>query len=247
MRALNAMSLSRLGVDFKCDVFFRSADTYWPKSMIFFFQAEDGIRDVAVTGVQTCALPIFTRAEYLETIQKPILKTLEDSKLWAWQPGTNGSRRLASSKIKYLLLCYHVPTKFFADTNLVEKGTENARPELRRTEASVDSQLACLPLVHHDLRFAGAINNHAFGATNSAVLHPTNSILLVTRLDGPSPEIAARLIDGAITAETNGLWGRAYIDTRGLSSGPYQKGDDWLRTTAELARGWGFETDVDAD
>ena len=25
---------------------------------IFFFQAEDGIRDVAVTGVQTCALPI---------------------------------------------------------------------------------------------------------------------------------------------------------------------------------------------
>src|SRR2546422_624528 len=26
--------------------------------LIFFFQAEDGIRDVAVTGVQTCALPI---------------------------------------------------------------------------------------------------------------------------------------------------------------------------------------------
>src|SRR2546422_6295105 len=25
---------------------------------LFFFQAEDGIRDVAVTGVQTCALPI---------------------------------------------------------------------------------------------------------------------------------------------------------------------------------------------
>src|SRR5207248_7167135 len=26
----------------------------------FFFQAEDGIRDRTVTGVQTCALPIFT-------------------------------------------------------------------------------------------------------------------------------------------------------------------------------------------
>src|SRR5256886_13012382 len=26
---------------------------------IFFFQAEDGIRDLTVTGVQTCALPIF--------------------------------------------------------------------------------------------------------------------------------------------------------------------------------------------
>src|SRR2546430_7466657 len=28
-------------------------------SVIFFFQAEDGIRDLTVTGVQTCALPIF--------------------------------------------------------------------------------------------------------------------------------------------------------------------------------------------
>src|SRR5207244_9618598 len=29
-----------------------------PGSLIFFFQAEDGIRDDLVTGVQTCALPI---------------------------------------------------------------------------------------------------------------------------------------------------------------------------------------------
>src|SRR5947209_14420264 len=27
----------------------------------FFFQAEDGIRDIGVTGVQTCALPIWRR------------------------------------------------------------------------------------------------------------------------------------------------------------------------------------------
>ena len=27
----------------------------------FFFQAEDGIRDTSVTGVQTCALPIWPR------------------------------------------------------------------------------------------------------------------------------------------------------------------------------------------
>src|SRR2546429_6621668 len=31
------------------------------RQFVFFFQAEDGIRDVAVTGVQTCALPIFVR------------------------------------------------------------------------------------------------------------------------------------------------------------------------------------------
>src|SRR5207302_7545697 len=31
----------------------------------FFFQAEDGIRDFHVTGVQTCALPIFRLARLL--------------------------------------------------------------------------------------------------------------------------------------------------------------------------------------
>src|SRR5206468_5533915 len=33
----------------------------------FFFQAEDGIRDLIVTGVQTCALPISIRAWAIST------------------------------------------------------------------------------------------------------------------------------------------------------------------------------------
>src|SRR5437763_88153 len=36
-----------------------------PDPVFFFFQAEDGIRDTSVTGVQTCALPILgQRAQY---------------------------------------------------------------------------------------------------------------------------------------------------------------------------------------
>src|SRR5690554_7014210 len=31
--------------------------------LCFFFQAEDGIRDADVTGVQTCALPIYSKAK----------------------------------------------------------------------------------------------------------------------------------------------------------------------------------------
>src|SRR5256886_11082338 len=34
-----------------------------PGMCVFFFQAEDGIRDLTVTGVQTCALPIYTHAK----------------------------------------------------------------------------------------------------------------------------------------------------------------------------------------
>src|SRR5687767_15601629 len=36
--------------------------------LFFFFQAEDGIRDKLVTGVQTCALPILTNAAALATL-----------------------------------------------------------------------------------------------------------------------------------------------------------------------------------
>ena len=35
-------------------------NNYRTKIIVFFFQAEDGIRDHCVTGVQTCALPIFS-------------------------------------------------------------------------------------------------------------------------------------------------------------------------------------------
>src|SRR3712207_3816061 len=34
------------------------------RNVFFFFQAEDGMRDIGVTGVQTCALPIFRPINY---------------------------------------------------------------------------------------------------------------------------------------------------------------------------------------
>ena len=38
--------------------------------LFFFFQAEDGIRDDLVTGVQTCALPILLHDKGQNTIEK---------------------------------------------------------------------------------------------------------------------------------------------------------------------------------
>src|SRR2546422_2762601 len=53
----------------------------------FFFQAEDGIRDVAVTGVQTCALPICGAVELL------LLREIEPS---LWECLTRPARCLAT-------------------------------------------------------------------------------------------------------------------------------------------------------
>src|SRR3712207_8973437 len=44
--------------------------------LIFFFQAEDGIRDIGVTGVQTCALPIcVTLHDALTVLQRSEMVT----------------------------------------------------------------------------------------------------------------------------------------------------------------------------
>src|ERR1039457_1494007 len=41
-----------------------------PPAREFFFQAEGGIRDCKVTGVQTCALPIYTRRNDLGGLRR---------------------------------------------------------------------------------------------------------------------------------------------------------------------------------
>src|SRR3989449_10888103 len=54
--------------------------------LFFFFQAEDGIRDVAVTGVQTCALPISltfrsTVEEQAENYRKLLMSVARDARV----------------------------------------------------------------------------------------------------------------------------------------------------------------------
>ena len=48
-----------------------------------FFQAEDGIRDLIVTGVQTCALPIFARSFVALARQKIEQSLIEGKKALA--------------------------------------------------------------------------------------------------------------------------------------------------------------------
>src|SRR6266850_2438344 len=45
----------------------------------FFFQAEDGIRDYKVTGVQTCALPIFAAPETMKALPFCLVTSLTAS------------------------------------------------------------------------------------------------------------------------------------------------------------------------
>src|SRR5205823_8225013 len=47
------------------------------RRVVFFFQAEDGIRDKLVTGVQTCALPILRPLELLDELDVPPVRAVQ--------------------------------------------------------------------------------------------------------------------------------------------------------------------------
>jgi uncharacterized protein (TIGR03790 family) len=197
-----------------------------------------------------------SRAEFQDSLQKPLARALEKNKLWHIaseiippkneKPG-RVEWKVKESKIRYAVLCYGVPVRITDDPNLKEAAAETMRPEMRRNGAAVDTELALLPCIEQNLPLAGPLRNPLYAATNAAAFHPTNGVLMVTRLDGPSAEIARGLVDKAIAAETSGLWGRAYFDLRGITDPNYKPGDDMFHAAAETCRRWGFETVVDTN
>ncbi len=212
------------------------------------YAARRGVPARQLIGLPLPRAEAISRAEFRARLQKPLVAALEERGL-ARFPGPGASPNapgLPAARVRYLVLAYGVPVKITADTNLQENVPEKLAAPLRRNEAAVDSELAALPRLEAGALLTGALANRGYGAPNMAALHPTNGLFLVTRLDGPTPQIARDLVDRALAAETNSLFGRAYFDVRSLpTNSPYYKGDAWIRDAAEAARRQGFETVLD--
>src|SRR5437764_15474826 len=57
--------------------------------VFFFFQAEDGIRDTSVTGVQTCALPISPDARIRLDLKRSLASGVVFGIIWRCGPPKN--------------------------------------------------------------------------------------------------------------------------------------------------------------
>jgi uncharacterized protein (TIGR03790 family) len=217
-------------------------------------------RQIPRNQVVGLALPAgleISRAEFRSGLQEPLAGQLEAKGWWKFGPlevPARGDRpkhtdqRVVASKIRYLVLCYGVPLRILQDDTLQESGATNLPASLRVNTASVDSELAWLPAIKMQAALTGPMRNWVYGSTNEAILDPTNGILLVARLDGPTPEIARGLVDKAMAAERDGLWGRAYFDTRGLAkTDKLYYGDETILGAAEVCAQLGFDTVVDTN
>jgi uncharacterized protein (TIGR03790 family) len=213
------------------------------------YAAQRHVPENQIIGLKLPTTETMTRGEYRDQLENPLLHFLDAEKLLVFEPdagsANSGARKLKEAGIRYAVLCYGVPLKIAEDGSLKEPGGEKLQEALRRNGAAVDSELCLLPWTNSQRMLAGFQPNPFYGATNAALLDPANGLLLVARLDGPDAATAGALVDKAMEAESNGLWGRAYFDLRGLTNGAYKKGDDWIGAAAVAAHNYGFEIVVD--
>jgi uncharacterized protein (TIGR03790 family) len=119
--------------------------------------------------------------------------------------------------------------------------------QLRANAASVDSELALLPI--QGLPLYGLIANPYFADKRIRPFTSffANYLIMVTRLDGPSPGIVRRMIQDAVEVEKTELTGRAFFDLRSIEKkdDPYRLGDEWIERAALLFQARGFEVEID--
>jgi len=218
-----------------------------------YYAQKRGVPTNQICSISLRPVETITRAEFLEGIRQPVLRFLQRQGLLRQQVvmiqdpvlGRVPSLATVQSRVSYLVLMYGVPLRIEADPSLVESNVARQLPEeLRRNEASVDSELTTIPTMN--VPTVGPLPNPFYESRESRFGAPLNrQMLLVGRLDGPDPQTVRRMIDDAVATEKHGLWGRAIVDARGIQEKGYVEGDEWLFHTERLLRKAGFECDFD--
>lgn len=224
------------------------------KAVADYYAEKRGVPAKQIIGLGLPEGESMSRKDFDLKLWRPLWREFEKQKWFtvksASLTGTNPTDirtywKVVDSKVRYMVLCYGVPLRVQHDPALQEPNAPPMIEQFRNNGSAVENELCLLPNYNLQPHAIGPIENPNYGQTNTALLHPTNGLLLVARLDGPTPEIAKGLVDKALEAEAKGLWGRAYVDSRNIRDGAYQLGDDWMRNTAVWTKAAGFETVLD--
>lgn len=206
-------------------------------------------RDLPRDNIIALPMPLteeISWGEFVLTIHRPLQDELVRRKWIDAIPmdleDEAGRRKLAVNDVPLaaLVVCRGVPLKIANDKALGERtaATTGAPQQFQTNAAAVDSELALIALP--DLPINGFVPNPVYAKPEPGAAARAR-VIPVGRLDGPTVEQACALVDNAIKAEREGLFGRAYVDI----GGPHAQGDNWLREcVAELTK-VGFAPQID--
>lgn len=164
--------------------------------------------------------------EFREQILKPVKNFLEDK-----------------PDVIYLVPTWGVPVKTSEENkdNDGKGGDPVAQFVTGRDYCCIDRELELLR-IDHDIE--GWFANPLFNKDKH--ITPEDKVYIVCRLDGPTPADVYRMIDNAIYAETYGVEGDHWLDTRGLmSTDQYAAQDQRMKVMLEVFAKHGMKLNHD--
>lgn len=191
-----------------------------------FYAQKRGIPNDHIVGL-TCSLAEeISRDEYDATIANRLREIFKAKKWWTTRETEDHEEAVMATSIRFVALIKGMPLKIRSLPTSYPGDKVGAGPIENRNEASVDSELATLG--YFTSQISGALTNSYFKSYAPIDQSADPSLLLVCRLDAPTSATVKQMIVDSISAEKNGLWGRAYVDSAHSASAGYEIGDQWL-------------------
>ncbi len=184
------------------------------------------------------------RDEYDLLIADPLRKAFLANHWWTVRKEEgNPMGVVTSNHIRFVVLMRGMPLKILATTNYPGDKPSGPPAVAAHNDASLDSELAVLGVGQHPI--SGVLNNPYFRSYSRIGDAKQPEMMLVCRLDAPTPAIVRRMITDSLAAEQSGLHGMAYVDARGITDPGYVEGDQWLFALASNARRIGIPVVLD--
>ncbi|MBE6412157.1 MAG: TIGR03790 family protein [Opitutales bacterium] len=200
------------------------------------------VRSIPKENIITLNIPdkdVLSRAEYQKKLANPLVAELAKRKVVSADVITTDSN---THRPNYLFISHDID--FVVLCKLPFKVAPFSKSRGFATDASsVDSELSATFLQMKKMN--GPLRNPLYKNYSPESIHKTYGVLRVARLDGKNFDEAKSIIDSALTAEKNGIRGRAYID-KNTSKGGYKIGNDWLSSAEETLKKMNFDISVDS-
>jgi uncharacterized protein (TIGR03790 family) len=199
-----------------------------------FYAGKRGVDASRVVGLKCSIEEEISRDEYDQTIAGP-LRAIFDAQHW-WtrsldRPAEEPSSRVSANRIRFLVLIRGIPLRIREAAAYPGDAPLEPAPIGSHNAASVDSELAVLGLFTRHI--SGVLSNPYFRSYDRFMDTNHPGIMLAARLDAPTGTMVRRMIEDSLAVEKTGLWGRCYVDGRGLpAGGGLWEGDGWLNSIA---------------
>ena len=200
-----------------------------------YYAQKRGIEQARVIGLKCSIEEEISREEYDATIAGP-LRTIFDERQW-WsrspdRPGSEPTSNVTMSRVRFLVLIRGIPLRIKGTANYPGDFCTQPSPIKEQNAACVDSELAVLGLFTRGI--SGIVPNPIFRSYVRYTAGLPRGLMFTGRLDAPTGSMVRRMIDDSLAVERTGLWGRCYVDGRGLTPGsnPLAEGDEWMKKIA---------------